>query len=126
MIDEGFIRRTYRTTAVVWAIIVFAILAFEFWFAALGFTVGTAVSLGVLASLDRVIRRVLVPGRAGAGKALAKFGILKFLAVAVVVSGVVMTRRFDLIIGFCGGIALTQIVMFLKALGITLVERLGG
>lgn len=126
MIDEGFIRRTYRTTIVVWAIAALACLSFQLWYATIGLVIGTAVSLGVLASLDRVIRRTVVPGATGAGKALAKFGIIKFVALAVIVFGVVMTRRFDLIMGFCAGIVLTQLVMFLKVIGMALMERIGG
>jgi hypothetical protein len=125
MIDQGFIRRTYRTTLYVWAFVVFALLAFQLWFVAIGFTVGTALSFGVLASLDYIVRRIFVPGAEGAGRAFAKVGILKLAAIAAVVSGVVLTRRGDLIAGFCVGVVLTQAVMFLKAVGASLANRTG-
>lgn len=125
MIDEGFIQRTCRTTLVVWGVAVFACLVFQLWFAAVGFTIGTAVSLGVLIALNRIIRRTVVPGAKRVGITLAKFGAIKFLAIAAIVFGVVMTRRFDIIVGFCAGIALTQVVMFLKVIGMALIERMG-
>ncbi len=125
MIDEGFIKRTYKTSVIVWAIATLGIVAGERWYAALGFTLGAAVSMGVLASLSHIVRRLFVPGQAGAGRTLIKFGIVKLVAIAVIVTGVVMTRRYDLIFGFCGGVILTQAVMFLKAIGITLNERMG-
>lgn len=102
-----------------------ALLAFALWFVALGFTIGAAVSLAVLAGIERIVRRVFVPGATGIRMALAKFGVLKLLFIVGVVAAVVLTGRFDLILGFCTGIALTQVVMFLKVIGITLQERIG-
>lgn len=125
MIDEGFIRRTYRTSIVVWGIATLALLAFGLWFGALGFTIGAAVSLAVLAGLERIVRRVFVPGATGIRMVLAKFGVLKLLLIIGIVAVVVLTGRFDLILGFCAGVALTQVVMFLKVIGITLQERIG-
>ena len=124
MIDEGFIRRTYRTSLVVWGTGVLIFLIRQWWYAAIGFTVGSAVSLGILASLERVIRRTVVPGATGVDKTLAKVGIVKLLIIVVVIIGVVITRRFDLILAFCAGVGLTQVVMFLKVIGLLLIERM--
>lgn len=125
MIDEGFIRRTYRTSAVVWAFTLLVLLSFRLWLAAVGFTVGALLSFGILASLNYVVRRTFVPGAVTARKNLMKVGILKLIVIIGVVVGVVLTRRVELILGFCGGVGLTQLVMFLKALGLTLTERTG-
>lgn len=123
MIDEGFIRRTYRTSIVVWAIAVVTMTAFQLWYAAIGFTIGSAISIGILMSLDAVIRRVFVPGSTGAVKKLAKIGFVKLVVIAVVLIGVVKTGRFDLIVAFCAGVLLTQSVMFLKVIGTLLAKR---
>ncbi len=124
-IDEGFMHRTYRTSIVVWAIVAIMLLSVQKWFVALGFTVGAAISLGVLASLDYIVRRVFVPGKISSGRSLTVFSAFQLTAVVSVVIGVVLTRRVDVIIGFCVGLILTQAIMVLKVVGIALNKRLG-
>ena len=125
MIDEGFIYRTYRTSVVVWIIAVLACLAYRLWFVALGFSVGAIVSFVILASLDHIVRQIFVPGASNVKPRMIRFGIVKLLVIGAITIGVVLTQRFDLILGFCAGIALTQFVMFLKVVGIILRERIG-
>jgi hypothetical protein len=124
VIDEGFIGRTYRTTAAVWAVGALLCLAAGRPLAALGLTIGSALGLLMLLMLDRTIRRTFVPGAVRPARRLLKMGLLKFLIVTSVVTAVIFTRRFDLVLAFCGGVGLTQAVMFLKALGILALERM--
>lgn len=122
MIDEGFINRTYRTSVVAWGVATIVCLVLRFWFVAIGLTIGSALSIGVLAGFERVVRRTFVPGGVAHKWTIAKFWLMKTVVIAGVIAGVVLTRRFDLIIGFCVGVALTQVVMFLKVIGIMLLE----
>jgi hypothetical protein len=121
--DEGFIRRTYRTSIIVWAIATVTLMAFRLWYETLGFTIGSAVSIGILMSLDTTIRRLFVPGSTGAVKKLFKVGFVKLLIIAAVLIGVIKIGRFDLIVAFCAGVLLTQSVMFLKVIGALLAKR---
>jgi len=118
-IDGAFIKRVYRTSAFVWAFGVPAAWCVAGPLAAIGWTLGSGVSFGILWSLEWIVRRVFVPGAVGARRDLARFSILKLVALAVVLIGVVGLggRSFSLIVGFCAGVVLTQAVIFLKVVG---------
>ena len=124
--DEGFLGRVYRTSAYVWAFVALLLLSLAGWPAAAGWTVGSALSLGVLRSLEVVIRRSFVPGVPNARGSLTKLSVVKLPLILLVLGLVVWLGRnsFAFIIAFCAGVVLTQTVIFLKVLGMLFVERL--
>ena len=69
-----------------------------------------------------------MPGMEGAGKALAKYSLIKLPVVLVVIGLVVWIggRSLPFILGFCAGVILTQSVVVLKVFGMLIVERLNG
>ena len=83
-IDEHFIARVYRTSAWVWAIGLLAALSVGAFYFAIGWTVGSAMSVGILWSLDYIIRKTIVPGAEGARSSLAKFSVVKLARVEIV------------------------------------------
>jgi len=127
-IDEGFIRRVYVTSAVVWAVGVWVAWRIGGVGAAAGWTAGSAVSFGVLRSFEWIAQRVFVPGAADAKRDFVRFSLVKLPIIALVLMGVVLIggRSFALVAAFCAGVLLTQAVVVLKALGMLVAERLGG
>ncbi|MCL5104733.1 MAG: hypothetical protein M1133_11560 [Armatimonadetes bacterium] len=127
-IDKAFIKQVYRTSAFIWAFGVVVCLRLGRYDAAIGWTLGSAISMAVLRSLEVVVRASFVPGNERARGALAKFSIAKLLVVTVLLSGVVLLggKNFTLIMGFVVGLVLTQAVIFLKVLGVLIIERLNG
>jgi hypothetical protein len=138
-IDDAFIRRVYKTSAYLWAFGVFVwiclwqgILARGWvlssnWglLAALGWTLGSAVSVGTLWSLSWIIRRAFVPGNIEAKRNLGKFSLVKLVVITLVLAGIVRFggRSFALVGAFCAGVVLTQGVIFLKVLGMLICEH---
>jgi hypothetical protein len=124
--DEDFIARVCRTSVVVWAFGAMAAWCVAGPYAALGWTFGSAISVGLLAAIDWMVRRTMRPGDARAGKKLMKAAalhwpiILMLLAGAVYLSG----RRVAYIVAFVAGLGLAQAVIVLKAVGQLLVERM--
>lgn len=125
-IDNGFLGRVYRTSAVVCAIGFLVWWAAMGLYAALGWVAGSLVSLAVVRSLEIVIRWQFVPGNPRASSALARFSVLKVLGAMLVLSLVVIAGRYgyEFIIAFCVGILLAQTVIILKVLGKALSSRL--
>ena len=124
-IDQAFFGRVYRTSAFLWALGVLVCFAAFGWKAAAGWTVGSAVSFGILRSLEWGIRRFFVPDNAGAQGQLAKlsivklFGLLAVLVVVVLLGG----KSFAFIGAFCIGILLTQSVICFKVLGAAFIRQ---
>ena len=127
-IDEEFIRRVYGTSAYLWAFGVLVCWAVSGLCAAGGWTLGSALSIGILRSLEWIIRRKFVPGVPDARRAFAKFSLVKLPAVLLVLVLAVWVGKssFAFIIAFCAGVGLTQSVIFLKVLGTLVAERLNG
>ena len=125
-IDECFIARVCKTSVVVWAFGVMVSWSVAGPYAALGWTVGSGISVGVLAAIDWIVRRTVRPGDTKAGGKLMKAAalhwpiILVLLAAAVWLSG----RRVTYLIAFAAGLGLAQAVIFLKAVGVLIVERI--
>ena len=124
-IDEGFLGRVYRTSAVLWAIgtaISWGIAGLP---AAAGWTVGSALSMGVLWGFERMARRSFTPGAHDARRHFARFSAVKLPIILVVLLGIVPIggRSFAAIAAFCAGVILTQAVIVLKALGLVIVRR---
>jgi len=125
-IDNGFLGRVYRTSAIVCAVGFLVWWATMGLYAALGWVAGSLVSLAVVRSLEIVIRWQFVPGNPRAGSALARFSVLKVLAALVILSLAVIAGRYgyEFIVAFCAGILLAQAVIILKVLGKALSSRL--
>lgn len=124
-IDEVFIAQVYKTSACVWAIGLVICLATWQLEAAAGWTVGAALSMATLRSLEWIVRRCFVPGQTKAKASLARFSLIKLIAVAAVLSGVVLLggRSFVVVGVFCAGVILTQAVIFAKAVKIVVHEH---
>ena len=127
-IDDGFLGRVYRTSAVLWAIGTAISWGLAGLPAAVGWTVGSALSMGVLRGFEWMVRRSFVPGTPNAQRNFSRFHVAKLPIILVVIAGVVLIggRSFELIAAFCAGIILTQAVIVLKALGLVIVRRSQG
>lgn len=110
-----------------WLVGLLACLAMGWHYPAVGWTIGSAVSAGILKSLEITIRRHFVPDSAGAKWALAKMSLLKLVATLIVLSAVVLVggRSGAFVVAFCAGVLLTQSVIVLKAIGMLAARRLG-
>ena len=127
-VDEGFIARTYKTSAYLWVFGVLVCWAISGIYAIAGWTLGAAMSVGILLSLEIIVRRAFVPGAVKPKLELLKLGLVKIVAVLLVLAFVVWVGKhsYSFVAGFCVGIALTQVVMFLKVLGMLVSQRLNG
>lgn len=127
MADDAFIRRTYKTS---FFLLIFGI--FVAWglggLAAIGgWILGGGTSIGTLRSFEWVVRRIFVPHPVDPKKNLLKFAAVKLPAVVLIVGFVVYMAKhhyLGFVAGFCFGVLLTQSVMFLKAVGTLINERL--
>ncbi|MCE5198461.1 MAG: hypothetical protein ABFD54_16200 [Armatimonadota bacterium] len=131
-IDEGFIRRVYKTSAFVWGFGVVVALIVSGWRTALGWTFGSAISFGTMWSLEWIIKRAFVPGNDRARSNLSRFSMLKLPIMALVLAGVVYVgakttphtvELLGYFVGFIAGVVLTQGVIFLKVLGMLICEH---
>lgn len=124
MNDEGYFGRVYRTSAIVWLFGVLAAWAVAGIYAAFGWTMGSAISVGLLAGIEWIVRTIVRPGNVAAKKALTKVAALHWpiivgvLALAIWLSG----RRVEYIVAFAAGLGLAQAVIVLKAVGAVIVD----
>ena len=125
MSDEGFLGRVYRTCVYVWAFGALAAWGYFGPHAALGWTFGSAISVGLLYAIEWIVRKTVTPGNLRAKKVLTTIAalhwpiILAIMALAVWLSG----RRIAYLIAFSAGLGLTQAVIVLKTVGAMIVER---
>jgi hypothetical protein len=124
-INEGFIARVYRTSGYVWAFGALVAWSVAGFWAALGWTVGSAVSVGVLAAIDWTVRRAARPGDSRAGPKLMKAVALHWPIILLLLGAAVWLggRRVSYMVAFAAGLCLAQAVIALKALGILIVGR---
>lgn len=128
MIDEGFLGRVYKTSAIVWAFGALVTWSVAGLHAAAGWTFGSAISVGLLAGIEWIVRKAVTPGNLRAKKALTNVAalhwpiILAVMALAIWLSG----RRIPYLVAFIAGLGLAQVVIVLKAVGVVIVERLNG
>ncbi|MCX8052375.1 MAG: hypothetical protein N3B12_01075 [Armatimonadetes bacterium] len=124
-IDEGFLGRVYRTSAFLWAIGTLVSWNLGGLPAAAGWTVGSALSIGVLRGFEQLANRYFVPGSKYSRRDFARFSAAKLPIILLVLVGLVLIggRSFEAIAAFCAGVILTQAVIVLKALGILIVRR---
>ena len=127
-VDEAFIGRTYKTSIYLWVFGVFVCWAISGIYAIAGWTLGAAVSLGILRSLEVIVRKAFVPGAQKPKLELLKLGLVKIVGVLLVLALVVWIGKhsYSFVAGFCVGVALTQVVMFLKVVGMLVSQRLNG
>jgi hypothetical protein len=129
-IDAGFIRRVYRTSLVVWALVAMSVHAQWGWSATSGVTAGTALALASLRAWEWAIRAFVVPGskRRSPGL-LIGLGFLKMILLVALLTVVVITgQRLEanllaLTLGVAGGFLLVHLVILLKAIGIWLLQK---
>ena len=124
--DEGFLRRVYITSTMVWAFGALATWSFAGLHAALGWTLGSAISVGLLAGIEWIVRKAVTPGNLRAKKVLTNVALLHWpivlavMALAIWMSG----RRIAYLVALIAGLGLAQAVIVLKTIGAMLVERL--
>lgn len=124
-VDEGFIRRTYRTSYILLAFGILISWALGDIWAACGWILGGGMSIATLRSFEWIVRRVFVPDPVNAKKELIKFAAIKLPVVLLIVGIVVKVggHHFSFVAGFCVGIILTQSVMFMKVAGMLINQR---
>ncbi|MCE5314572.1 MAG: hypothetical protein ABFD49_08130 [Armatimonadota bacterium] len=138
-IDDAFIKRVYRSSAFLWAFGLLVLLGLWpyltakgvalspkwGWLAGLGWTLGSAVSVATLWSLEWIVRRAFVPGNIQAKRNLGRFSLVKLVVIAIVLAVIAKLggKSFALISAFCAGVVLTQAVIFLKVLGMLICEH---
>jgi len=126
MIDEGFIGRVYRTSGYVWVFGALVAWSAAGPYAALGWTVGSAVSVGVLAAIELMVKRAARPGDARAGRKLMRIAALHWPVILAVLAAAIWLgeRRISYVIAFCVGLGLAQAVIVLKAFGALILQYL--
>lgn len=126
MIDEGFLGRVYRTSAIVWAFGALIAWSFAGFYAAFGWTFGSAISVGLLAGIEWLVRKAVTPGNLRAKKVLTNAAVLHWpiilgiMALAIWLSG----RHVAYLIAFAAGLGLAEAVIVLKTVGAVIVERM--
>jgi hypothetical protein len=116
-LDEAFLERLYRTTALVGVIVAALVAGRLGWRVGAGFLMGAALGLGSLRSLEWLVRRMTRPG-ASARKFTAA-ALLKIPAMGLAVGLVVWLAGGELpvLVAVGAGVALLPAVIVLKLLG---------
>jgi hypothetical protein len=116
MIDELFISRVYRSSFWWSLLVVSYLLMAKLLSAAVGFSIGVGVGLGVLRSIEGIVRIVFVPGNAGASKAtMSALGIAKYALLAVIFALIVRSGWISLP-AFACGVGVPSAIICLKML----------
>ncbi len=123
--DGGFLSRVYRTSLLVWLLGSVAALGLWSWRAALGWTIGSLISGGVVRGVEVAVRGAIVPGNVDGKRILARFTFFKMIAVCAAIILVILAAGSDaqIIIGMCVGLLMVQAVML--AVGIRILLRGG-
>jgi hypothetical protein len=107
----------------VWLFALLWCAAREFTTAAIGITIGFAISLGSLALLERFVTALMTPEwTAQSRRAVRKLAVIALFKYAIIGLVLWASLRSGSVnpIGLVAGIALPHAVIFLKALGIML------
>ena len=122
MIDEGFIGRVYKTSALVCAFVLLALMAYK---VAPGIVVGVLIGYFVavlsLALLELVINRPLGPEKPAMKARYAVIAVLKYAVIGAVIYTLVRTDYVSLA-GFAAGFTILTVVIALKALGAIIIQ----
>ena len=133
-LDEGFVRRTYRSAAVVTGIVLFLLASYDQFDMLLPVLLGAVLGVTLLYSLDIFVRRAFTLERAfavkkkvkgaGAGRALLALALVKYPLVALLIWAVTRLWEPRHVVAFAGGFILIQAVIALRGAGRFLVERM--
>ena len=124
MTDEGFIRRVYKTSALVMAVILLALWAYAVpQRVILGVAAGYLLGILSLASISFLITRRLSPGNARVRANNGWVAALKYVVIGGIIYVIVRTDYLSLP-GFVAGFASIQAIMVLKVLGGMAAQRL--
>jgi hypothetical protein len=124
-IDEAFIGRVYRTSVYVWGLVALLMLSLGQWWAAIGWTLGSLTSVGVLWSIEWIVRRAFVPDNEKALGQFKSFTLIKLVAVLPILglAAWCSSRSVASIFAFCAGVVLTQAVIFSKVVLMLIRQR---
>ncbi len=122
-IDKDFPRRVFNTSVVLSALITFLLLMWGQWPITLGFMIGAAISILFFKILwwtvDQVFKR--------SGKKALYFA-LKIFLIKFPLLGISLYYLFTNVdinpFALVGGIVIVQVVMFLKAIGVVIVNSM--
>jgi hypothetical protein len=121
--SQDTIRKIYRSVALTWAIAMIWALGLGKPWIALSITLGMVLGTAVLAGFDWLVRRSLGGNGKSAGRALLKFGLMKYPLICLALYWLVRWSKVSLL-AFCGGMALVHFAIIAKMAGIVLVERM--
>lgn len=83
---------------------------------------GAALALGILRGFQWMVQRYVRPDRPAPDGLMARAALVKLPALALILFLVVRSGWFN-VPAFAGGVALIHAVIFLKAIGIFLMQR---
>jgi len=125
-LDLAFVHRVYKTTGWVWLVLVVLSLGFGNWLEyVIGVTIGTAISLLSLRTLELGVRWATEPGARRPRRALALLTVAKFVVIGVILYHAIRTPLVSLP-GLVLGLSLVWLVIVLKILGILFSQKIGG
>jgi len=119
MSEDRFLPGVYRTSAVLWLVVGVVLAGLRCWSGLIGWAIGSALSFGVVKSLEVVIRRSFVTGNVTAGRSLTRLSLVKLPVILIVLIGIATIGRRDFVVigAFCAGAVLVQLAMVLNTLG---------
>ncbi|MBI3947485.1 MAG: hypothetical protein HY321_16300 [Armatimonadetes bacterium] len=120
--DDGFIRRTYRTSAWVLLLATLPLVSYGYLRIAWSLAAGAALGLGVLRLFEWLVGSLLAAPRKRVGWRVALLTVLKLPVLAGILYLVVHSGWFNRP-AFAGGVALIHVVIFLRAVGAHLTLR---
>lgn len=131
--DEDFLRRTYRSVAVVTAIVLFFLASYGLFWALMPFIVGAGLGIGLLYAMERFVRATFSPERVAPGNknlsgtrpklSLLLFALVKYPLVAVLIWAIARGWQTREVAVFTGGFVLVHFVLFLRGVGSYITEN---
>lgn len=131
--DEGFIRRTYRSVAYVTAFTLFVLASYGQFWALAPVLAGVLLGTGLLRAWEVFVRRAFTPERAAearenpkrrsAGRTILGFALVKYPLVALVLWAAARFWEQRQVMAFAGGVTLIYGVIALRAAGRALVDQ---
>ncbi len=123
-LEIGYLRRVYQTTMVVWAVLGLLAFAHGGLRSALGFSLGVAITLGSLQTIEWTVRFLFHPGMELTPGKIALLLNLKLPMLTLVLAGAVWAAVSGAasLLALVGGITLVPAVIVLKAVGAWLVS----
>jgi len=127
-IDDGFVARIYKTSAVVGGIGLLASWRIGGPFASMGWAAGAILSIILLRVIEYAVKSCFAKDVLKPREKFARIFIIKLPLMIVVLGLAVWVGKFNVafVAAFCVGLALAQVVIILKVLGLLISERLAG